>query len=157
MYGDKNPDPFLYERYSKLHDSPMQQKMRRIRPMPVGVVFIQHPGMSLDDCRRHFRMMKEHGFTCLKQVFSVPGVDVKTLMHAALDEGIIPWWYAEAGWEDPTPELLKEIGLDPGMRIEELRENEVWVKRQLEIMHKRVDGDAPKMPVAIPPQTPARP
>jgi len=61
-------DPYLISKYDALHDSPMQQRLRALRPWPVGVVFIQQPGMGLPEMRGHFRKMRELGFTCLKQV-----------------------------------------------------------------------------------------
>ena len=42
--------------------------MRKVAPMPIGSVFIQWPEMTYDDIRRHFRTMKELGFTCLKGI-----------------------------------------------------------------------------------------
>lgn len=126
--------------YDRLHDSPAQQKFRRIRPWPVGCVFIQHPAMTDDDIRGHFRLMRELGFTALKQCQVCRGTDQRKVMHMALDEGIIPWWYGEAGWEDPTPGLLTELGLPDEMPIEELRENDTWVARQEKIMRERIDG-----------------
>jgi beta-galactosidase len=133
------PDPYLRTLYESLNDSPVQQKMRRLRPWPVGVVFIPRPGMTLDDCRRHFRLMRQLGFTCLKQLMSIPELDSKAIMHAALDEGIIPWWYDEAGGEDPTPETLRSLGLEPSMTAAQWRANPVWQRRQMEVMRSRID------------------
>lgn len=135
-------DPFLHEKYLSLHDSPRQAKFRRIRPWPVGCVFIQHPEMTMDDIRGHFRLMKRLGFTALKQCQVCRGTDKATVMHMALDEGIIPWWYGEAGWEDPTPEKLRELGLPEDTPIEALRENELWLKRQEAVMRERIDREA---------------
>lgn len=139
---DVPDDPFLHAHYRSLHDSPRQQKFRRIRPWPVGVVFIEHPGMSMEDIRAHFRLMRELGFTALKQCQVCRGTDRRAVMHIAIDEGIIPWWYGEGGWEDPTPERLAELGIDPATPIEDLRENEIWLERQRQVMHERVDREA---------------
>jgi len=133
-------DPYLQELYQSLHDSPMQQKIRKIRPWPVGCVFIQRPGWGEDEIRAQFRHMRELGFTSLKQCQVCRGTSAREVMHMALDEGIIPWWYGEGGWEEPTPELLKELGIDPDTPIEQLRENEAWLERQLKVMHDRVDA-----------------
>ena len=133
---------YLHDRVIALRDTPMQRKLRRIRPWPVGCVFIEHPGMTMDDIRGHFRLMRRLGFTALKQCQTCRGTDNAAVMHAALEEGIIPWWYGEAGWEDPTPELLESLGLDPRMPIEALRENRTWLDRQAGIMHERVDREA---------------
>lgn len=131
--------------YDQRHDSPMQQRFRRLRPWPVGCVFIQHPSMSDDDIRGHFRLMRELGFTALKQCQTCRGTDPRKVMHMAMDEGIIPFWYGEGGWEDPTPDLLRELGLDPTTPIERLREEPAWLARQEKLMRARIDalGDAP--------------
>ena len=92
-----NTDPFLTGRYDRLHRTPMQEKFRRIAPMPVGVVFVEWPGMTDEAIRSHFRKMKELGFTCLKGIHLCPGTDLRQVMHAALDEGLIPWWYGAGG------------------------------------------------------------
>ena len=142
-------DPFLTELYDRLHETPMQRKLRRIAPMPVGVVFIEWPGMTEDDARAHFRLMKELGFTCLKGLHPCPGTDAAKLMHAALDEGIIPWWYDEAGWEAITDELLAELGIPVETPIDEVRRDPRFLAHQERIMRRRIDEYAarPRRPV----------
>lgn len=133
------PDPFLRDLYERLHDSPMQRKMKRLHPWPVGVVFIERPGMTLDDIRAHFRLMRELGFDCLKQCELCPGTDWRRVYHLALDEGIIPWWYGEAGWEDPTPERLRALGIPEDIAPAALRSHPVWRERQEAVMRARID------------------
>jgi beta-galactosidase len=133
----------LRDRVTALHDSDMQAKLRRIRPWPIGCVFIEHPGMSLDDIREQFRLMRRLGFTALKQCQTCRGTDKNRVMHMALDEGIIPWWYGQAGWENPTPELLAALGIDADTSIETLREHRAWIARQDAVMRARIDGDDP--------------
>ena len=65
-------NPYLADLYDKLHETPMQRKLRKIAPLPAGVVFIEWPGMTEDDIRRHFRLIKETGFTCLKGISLCP-------------------------------------------------------------------------------------
>jgi beta-galactosidase len=132
-------DEFLSELYDQLHETPMQRKLRALAPMPVGVVFIEWPGMTAEDMRSHLRTMKELGFSCLKGTMLCPGSDRRAFMHMALDEGIIPWWYGEGGWEEPTPELLGELGIDPETPIDQLRENPRWLERQEQVMRERID------------------
>ncbi|MFP4214452.1 MAG: beta-galactosidase trimerization domain-containing protein [Phycisphaerae bacterium] len=134
-------DEFLSELYDQLHETPMQRKLRALAPMPVGVVFIEWPGMSMEDIRSHFRTMKELGFTCLKGLMLCPGTDTRAVMHLALDEGIIPWWYDEAGWEEPTGELLEKLGIDPDTPIGELREDPRWLEHQEKVMRERIDRE----------------
>jgi beta-galactosidase len=114
--------------------------------------------MSDDDIRGHFRLMRELGFTALKQCQTCRGTDVRRVMHMAMDEGIIPFWFGEAGWEDPTPEHLESLGIDRDMPIEKLRENETWLERQERLMRERIDRvgtpvkDQPLPPgVTVPP------
>ncbi len=135
-------DPFLHGLYAALHDSQAQAKFRAIRPWPVGCVFIEHPGMTMEDIRGHFRLMREYGFTALKQCQTCPGTDNAAVMHLAIDEGITPWWYGEAGWEPPTAELLKRLGIEADTPIERLRENPAWIEHQKRVYHERVDREA---------------
>jgi len=132
-------DEFLVELYDRLHDTPMQRKFRQIRPMPVGCVFIQWPGMTEADIRGHFRLMKELGFTCLKGFMTCPGTTQEQIMDMALDEGIIPWWYDEGGWEPITEELLDELGIAPDTPIAELRTNKVFLDYQTKVFRERID------------------
>ena len=132
-------DPFMTEAYDRLHDTPMQRKFRKIAPVPVGVVFIEWPGMTEDDFRRHFRLMKELGFTCLKGTMLLPGTDKRKFMHAALDEGIIPWWYDEGGWEAITDELLAKLGIPLDTPVPEVRKNERFLAHQEEVFRARID------------------
>lgn len=141
--GANHPtDPFLHGRYAELHDGAMQAKFRRIRPWPVGCVFIEHPGMTEDDIRGHFQLMRRLGFTALKQCQTLRTTDNAKVMHLAIDQGLIPWWYGEGGWEDPTPEKLAELGIDPATPIEQLREHPAWLEQQKQVLHRRVDREA---------------
>ncbi len=137
-------DPFLTKLYDSLHDTPTQRKFRRIAPMPVGTVFQEWPGMTMADIRKHFRLMKKLGFTCLKQCLVLPGTDRAKVMHAALDEGILPWWYDEAGWEAITPQLLKKLNIAPDTPIEKVRSNKRFLAHQEKVLRARIDqGDPP--------------
>lgn len=138
----KQAHDYLHEQYLARHDSPTQQKFRRIRPWPVGCVFIEHPEMSKDDIREHFRTMVRLGFTALKQCQVRPETNAAEIKHMAIDEGLCPWWYGEGGWEDPTPGKLEELGIDPKISIEDLRSNDKWIERQKQVWHERVDREA---------------
>lgn len=136
MQSDNNQVADLYDHR---HETPCQRKFRRIHPMPVGVVFIERPGMSEDDIRGHFRLMKELGFTCLKGLMTCPGTDPRKVQHMALDEGIIPWWFGEGGWEF-SDELLKELGIAADAPIEEIRSNETFLAHQEQVMRRRIES-----------------
>ncbi|MFP4053907.1 MAG: beta-galactosidase trimerization domain-containing protein, partial [Phycisphaerae bacterium] len=73
-----------------------------------------------------------------KGLMLCPGTDREAVMNLALDEGIIPWWYGEAGWEEPTPELLESLGIEPDTPIQELRQNEKFLAHQDKVMRERI-------------------
>ena len=66
--GQNQKDPFLSELYNQLHNSPQQEKYKKIAPMPIGCVYLQRAGEGEKEMRKHFRTMKELGFTALKQM-----------------------------------------------------------------------------------------
>jgi beta-galactosidase len=135
-------DPYLHDLYDRLHDSPMQRKLRRLRPWPGGVVFVERPGMTLEEIRGHFRQMRELGFSCLKQCQLCETTDARAVYHAALDEGIIPYWYDDAGSEESTPELLKKLGITETIDLADLREHPAWRRRQMALLRAQIDAPA---------------
>lgn len=135
----QQPDEFLTKLYDKLHDSPMQQKFRKIAPMPFGVVFLPWAGCTEQDMRHHFRMMKELGFTNLKQTMATPEWPEKEILRIALEEGIIPFWYGEGGWESITPELLKKLGIPEKTPIAEIRKDPRMLDYQKKVFYKQLE------------------
>lgn len=133
-------DEFLTKLYDSLHDSPMQQKFRRIAPMPFGVVFLPWKGCTEEDMRQHFRLMKKLGFTNLKQTMDTPEWPAYRTLKIAMEEGIIPFWYGEGGWEDITPELLKKLHLPVDMSIAEAREHPVMQAYQWKVLERQLEG-----------------
>ena len=129
---------FQVELYDKLHDSSVQQKFDKIAPWPVGCVYIQHPGEGEAEMREHFRLMKKLGFTALKQVMNCPGTTRNEIKLIALEEGIIPWWYGQGGWEAVTPELLQKLGIPEDTPIQRLRENETFLDYQHNVLKQRL-------------------
>ncbi len=75
---------FLVERFDRLNETPMQRRLRRLAPMPAGVVFLPWPGLTEDEARRHFRLMRELGFTCLKQTMPTPEWPTERTLRLAL-------------------------------------------------------------------------
>lgn len=132
---------FQVELYDKLHDSPTQQKFDKIAPWPVGCVYIQHPGEGEAEMREHFRLMKKLGFTALKQVMNCPGTTRNEIKMIALEEGIIPWWYGQGGWEAVTPELLQKLGIPEDTPMTELRQNEKFLDYQHNVLKQRLLKD----------------
>ncbi len=137
-------DPYLTEVYDQLHETPMQRKIRRLAPVPLGVVFIQWPDMDLDDIRQQFQLMKRLGVTALKGVHVAEDIR-REVMHMALDEGLIPWWYGQGGWEEITDELCQKLGLDPSLPLAELREHPKMVEYQTAKLHERVDRECDRL------------
>jgi len=131
-------DPFLTKLYDQLHGSPEQEKYKKIAPMPVGVVYVQQPGDGEKEMREHFRTMKKLGFNCLKQIMPLPGWTVEKIGFVALEEGIIPWWYGDGGWEPFSPELMKKLGLKENMPLEEVRRHPKMIAYQNEVLKKRL-------------------
>lgn len=109
-------DPYLQKLYWQLNDSPMQQKLRNIKPFPVGVVYYQQRGDDLAAAKKEFETIKDLGFTALKQVQlpapDNPGNFEETVFQAAIDAGISPWYYGKGGWVNITPELLNQLGIE---------------------------------------------
>jgi beta-galactosidase len=134
-------DPYLHQRILELSETPMQRKLRKMAPMPIGAVFLPWHGMTEADARAEFRRMKETGFTCLKQTMGLqPDWPTERILNVALDEGIYPFWYAEGGWEEITPELLTQMGLDPAMDIDEAMEHPDMIAYQKEVIRGQIHG-----------------
>ncbi len=129
---------FRHELYDQRNDSPQQQKFRKIAPMPAGVVYIQRPGEGELEIRAHFRQMKDLGFTNLKQIMALPDWTDEQIQLIALEEGIIPWWYGEGGWEPITDALLKQLGLSK-LSIEEVRRHPKMIAHQNEVLRQRIE------------------
>ena len=130
---------FLTEKYDQLHASPTQEKFRKIAPMPTGVVYIQHPGEGEEEIRWHFRTMKELGYNSLKGIYPISGWTVEQIQLLALEEGIIPWWYGQGGWEEITDELLNKLKIDTDLPIAEIREHPKMVEHQHNLLKDRVE------------------
>ncbi len=143
-------DEFLTELYDQLHDSPMQQKIREIAPMPYGVVFLPWAGCTEEDMRHHFRMMKELGFTNLKQTMPSPEWTRYEIKKIALEEGIIPFWYGEGGWEAITSELLETLNISSDLSIAEIREHPAMLDYQYKVLERHLlDWRQPVFPDAV--------
>lgn len=141
-FGQHNQkkDEFMHDLYDKMHDSPMQQKIRKIAPMPFGVVFLPWAGCTEQDMRDHFRMMKKLGFTNLKQTMPTPEWPEKEILRIALEEDIIPFWYGEGGWEDITPELLDKLGIPRNTPIEQIRSDKRMLDYQKNVLKKHLES-----------------
>jgi beta-galactosidase len=140
------PKDFLVEQYDRLNDTPMQRKMRRLAPMPIGCVFIQWPEMTESDIRGHLRTMKELGFTCLKGIMCCPGTSMARVQQLAIEEGLSPWWYDQGGWEDITPELLARLGLPADLDIDAAMEHPKMLAHQEQVMRLRIERQANPRP-----------
>ena len=129
---------YLHKQYDALHDSPMQRKFRKLAPMPYGVVFLPWKGITEREMREEFRTMRKLGFENLKQTMAIPDWPVEKILSVALDEGVIPFWYGEGGWEDITPELLKKLGLPGDTSIDDAIANPAMREYQANVIRKRI-------------------
>lgn len=136
--GDNGEDPFLTKLYDQLHASPTQEKYRELAPMPIGAVYVQRPGEGEKEIREHFRTMKKLGFNALKQIMVVPGWTEEQVALLALDEGIIPWWYGEGGWEPITDSLLRKLKIPLNTPKEKLRNHSKMIAYQNQLMRERI-------------------
>jgi beta-galactosidase len=137
---------YHHDLYDAMHDSPVQRKFRTLAPMPFGVVFLPWRGMREEEMREHFRMMRELGFTNLKQTMGTPEWPAERVLEVALEEGVIPYWYGRGGWEEITPELMKQLGLSPDMSVDDAMEHPKMVEHQTEVIRKRIGYDRTSRP-----------
>ena len=129
---------FLHERYDALHGAERQQQFRKIRPMPAGVVYIQHPGEGENEMREHFRLMKKLGFNSLKQIMTTPDWELEDVQLIALEEGLIPWWYGSGGWAPITDDLLKDLKIPLDADLKTVREHPKMLKHQNKVLKDRI-------------------
>jgi beta-galactosidase len=132
-------DEFLRQLYDRLHDSPTQRRFQQIRPMPFGVVFLPWKGMTQQQMRGHFRLMKQLGFHNLKQTMPTPEWPERRIFEIAFEEGIIPFWYGEGGWAPITPELLRDLGIAADTPMPDIRRHPKMRAYQTEILKKGIE------------------
>ena len=133
-------DPFLHRLYDQLHQSPVQEKFRRLAPMPAGVVYVQQPGEGEAEMRRHFQTMKRLGFNALKQILPRPDWTIERIARIALEEGIIPWWYGEGGYEAITDELLRKLNIPSTLPREQVISHPEMVRYQHNLLQNRIQA-----------------
>jgi len=131
-------DEFLHSLYDRLHDSPTQRKFRELAPLPVGVVFLPWAGMTEAEMRAEFRTMKKLGFHNLKQAMGTPEWPEDKVLAIALEEGVIPFWYGEGGWERVTPELLDKLGIPRNASKAEIRKHPKMLAYQKEVLRRGI-------------------
>lgn len=129
---------FLHGRYDSMNGSEFQHKIRKAAPVPAGVVYIQRPGEGEEEIRKHFRKMKELGFTSLKQIMNLPDWDHEDIQLMALEEGLVPWWYGEGGWEPITDELLQKLEISAELPDDMVRLDPKMLAYQHEVMKRRI-------------------
>ncbi len=118
----------------------MQRKIRDIKPFPVCVVYWQQQNHTLEDVKRNFEMIKELGFTGLKQICLKPdgSLSMEEVQLIALDMGLIPWFYGEAGWLPIDDELLMKLGISKELNMEEVQRHPAMLKHQEEFYRRRI-------------------
>ncbi|MFW5759016.1 MAG: beta-galactosidase trimerization domain-containing protein [Bacteroidota bacterium] len=138
-------DPFLDSLYMEMNNSPMQQKLRSSKPFPVGMVYYQQRGDNLDSAKKEFQVIRDLGFTALKQVeLKAPGNPVnfeQEVFHAAIDAGISPWYYGKAGWRTITQDLIDSLGISYELidnNLEKIQNHPRMIDYQKHYLHQRV-------------------
>lgn len=152
-------DPYQTKLYWKLNDSPMQQKLRSLRPFPVGVVYYQQLDHQFPEIVSEFKKIHNSGFPALKQIMLRGPLqddnDYKEkVFKAALDEGLSPWYYGMGGWDPITPELCKKLGISQAPTPENMPSIEKdprMLKYQTDMLKKRVENmkNIPPLPKSI--------
>lgn len=130
-----------------LSNCTMPQKLRDLAPFPVSVVWLEKPGDTMDTIRQDFCLIRQSGFTALKQLVfqssltvDVPTLQAKTqaVMNAALDEGLIPWWYGTGGWECITLQLLAQLGIPSNTPMPAIQTDPRMVAYQTQVLRNRI-------------------
>lgn len=137
-YDRPEDKEYLTEVYDRLHTSPMQDKFKQLAPMPAGVVYVQRPEDGEPEMRAQFKTMKKLGFNALKQIMPIPGWTIEQIQLIALEEGIIPFWYGQGGWEPITADLLKKLNIPSVLTPQAIRNHPAMVKYQTEVIRKRI-------------------
>ena len=137
-------ETFAADRYDSRTESRMQDELAALAPFPVSVVYWQQRDHDLSDMRAHFRAMAAVGITGLKGIHLQDDADVSlaTVRHAALDEGLVPWFYGKGGWEPITRELCAELDVDPDLPRDELHAHPAIRAHQERVLRDRIDREA---------------
>jgi beta-galactosidase len=140
-------NPYRNDLYQARHATPMQERIRHLQPFPVCVVYWQPASTtSLEQVRAEFQQIHDAGFHCLKTLQLIGNLPQQEVFEAALDAGLTPWWYGEAGWEDVTPELLERLHLPRSMPLREALTNPAMIAYQTQRYRDKIEH-----PVAVPP------
>ena len=106
--------------------------------MPFGVVFLPWAGVKETEIREHFRAMKQLGFHNLKQVGGTPEWPATRVMEIAIEEGVIPFWYGEAGWQAASSALLRQLGIPDTLSKSAIRKHTAMVAYQMKHLAKGI-------------------
>ncbi|NJK84965.1 MAG: hypothetical protein HC906_02310 [Bacteroidales bacterium] len=144
--SDKSDDPYLKNLYLSLNRSPMQERLRNLKPFPVGVVYYQQRGDNLDSAKKEFEVIKNLGFTALKQVqLQSPHNSEdfeKEIFHAAVETGICPWYYGTGGWKNITQQMVDSLGINVTCNAENMpyiQSHPAMISFQDQFWHQRID------------------
>lgn len=126
--------------YFSLNDSKMQRKIRKIKPFPVSVVYWQRSEHTLEDMKKQFKTIKELGFTSLKQICLKPDWEARRqeVELAALEAGLVPWFYGNAGWDSIEDELLRKLEIPQDLSMEEIQQHPAMLRYQYEFLRTRI-------------------
>lgn len=138
-------DPYLTKIYWSLNDDTIQQKLRQLKPFPVGVVYYQQRGEDLAAIKKDIKQIKDFGFTNISRLElhapeNASGFE-EQVCNTILESGMYPWYYGMAGWEALTPNLLQNLGIDISIadsNIREIEKHPEMIKYQVAIQKERI-------------------
>ena len=136
-------ETFTEDVYDARTETRMQRELAELAPFPVSVVYWQQRDHDLEDIRDHFRNMAKVGVTGLKGIHlqADTAVSMADVRHAALDEGLIPWFYGKGGWEPITDERCTALGVDPNQPQAALQADPTIQSHQEQLLRDRIDRE----------------
>jgi len=138
---------FRHDLYDAVNDCERQRQFRKLAPIPFGSVLIARDDMDEAEVRWHLRTMKEIGLNSIKQFMACPRWPNAKLEAMALEEGLVPWWYGEGGWEPVTDELCHRLGIDPKKSMAEIRVDPRMEEHQRGVLAERFGREKMKLGV----------
>jgi len=115
--------------------------------VPIGVVWVERAGGTLAQARADFAAIKAAGFSNMKQLLfrttlaqepAAAAAYQASVFNAALDEGLVPWWYGVGGWECITLELLASLGIPASTPMAAVQADERMIAHQTGVLRARV-------------------
>lgn len=129
---------FRHALVDAVNDSPRQREIRALAPMSFGSVLIARDDMDEATVRGHLRTMRAIGLNSVKQFMACPRWPRARLEQLALEEGLVPWWYGEGGWEPIDDALCARLGIDPALPMTAKRAHHAMREHQRAVLAARI-------------------